>query len=53
MEVKNLSGEESLRPMNRMMYEATGYFYETGLNAIMYDYTILHILRFPDYLRGK
>ena len=32
MEEKNLSGEESLKLIHRMIYEAKGYFYETGLS---------------------
>jgi hypothetical protein len=31
MEEKDLSGEESLQLINRMIYEAKGYFYESGL----------------------
>ena len=41
MEEKNLSGEESLKLIHRMIYEANGYFYETGLSAIIYGFSIL------------
>jgi len=41
MEEKELSNEESLRLINRMIYEAKGYFYESGLSAIIYGFAIL------------
>ncbi len=41
MEDKELSGEESLRLINRMIYEAKGYFSESGLSAIIYGISIL------------
>jgi uncharacterized membrane protein len=39
MEEKELSGEESLKLINRMIYEAKGYFYESGLSAIVYGFS--------------
>lgn len=41
MEDKELSGEESIRLINRMIYEAKGYFSESGLSAIIYGVSIL------------
>jgi len=41
MEEKELTGEESLRLINRMIYEAKGYFYESGLSAIIYGFSVL------------
>jgi hypothetical protein len=40
MEEKELSGEESLRLINRMIYEAKGYFYESGTGALVYGFTV-------------
>ena len=40
MEEKNLSGEESLKLINRMIYEAKGYFHESGLSGIIYGVSI-------------
>jgi hypothetical protein len=41
MEEKDLTGEESLKLINRMIYEAKGYFYESGLSAIIYGFSVL------------
>lgn len=41
MEEKELTGEESLRLINRMIYEARGYFYESGISAIIYGFSVL------------
>jgi hypothetical protein len=41
MDDKELSGEESLKLINRMIYEAKGYFHESGLSAIIYGISIL------------
>lgn len=41
MEEKELSNEESLRLINRMIYEAKGYFYESGIGALVYGFSIL------------
>jgi hypothetical protein len=41
MEEKELSSEESMRLINRMIYQAKGYFYESGLSAIVYGITVL------------
>ena len=41
MEEKDLSNEESLRLINRMIYEAKGYFYESGIGALVYGFSIL------------
>ena len=40
MEDKQLSGEESLKLINRMIYEAKGYFHESGLSGIIYGISI-------------
>lgn len=41
MEEKELSNEESLRLINRMIYQAKGYFYESGISALVYGFSIL------------
>ena len=41
MEEKQLSGEESLKLINRMIYEAKGYFYESGLGGLIYGFSIV------------
>lgn len=41
MEEKQLSGEESLKLINSMIYEAKGYFYESGLGGLIYGFSIL------------
>lgn len=41
MEEKQLSNEESLKLINRMIYEAKGYFYESGASALVYGFSIL------------
>src|ERR1044072_990473 len=41
MEEKELSGEESFKLINRMIYEAKGYFYESGISALVYGFSIL------------
>ena len=38
---KRLTGEESLRLINRMIYEAKGYFYESGIGALVYGFSTL------------
>lgn len=38
---KELTGEESLKLINRMIYEAKGYFAESGLGALVYGSSIL------------
>lgn len=38
---KELTGEESLKLINRMIYEAKGYFAESGLGALVYGFSIL------------
>jgi len=38
---EQLSGEESLNLINRMIQEAKGYSYETGLAAIIYGFTAI------------
>lgn len=40
MEEKELSGEESLRLINRMIYEAKGYFYESGTSGLLYGFSV-------------
>ena len=41
MEEKQLSNEESLQLINRMIYQAKGYFHESGLSALIYGFSIL------------
>lgn len=43
---------ESLRMINRMIYEAKGYFYETGLSALVYGFSIF-ICSMLAYARDK
>lgn len=38
---KELTSEESLKLINRMMYEAKGYFYESGIGALVWGFSIL------------
>jgi hypothetical protein len=40
MKEKQLTGEESFRLINRMILEAKGYFYESGLGGIIYGISI-------------
>jgi hypothetical protein len=41
MEEKDLTGEESLQLINRMIHEAKGYFAESGVSVILYGFSIL------------
>jgi len=50
MEEKELSGEESFKLINRMIYEAKGYFYESGLGPIVYGFSAL-ICSILSYIR--
>ena len=52
MEEKDLSGEESLQLINRMIYEAKGYFYESGAAALIYGFSVL-VCSALTYLREK
>lgn len=38
---KELTSEESLKLINRMIYEAKGYFYESGIGALVWGFSIL------------
>lgn len=38
---KQLSEKESLQLINRMIHEAKGYFYESGMAALVYGFSIL------------
>lgn len=38
---KQLTEEESLKLISRTIYEAKGYFYETGIAAIIYGFSII------------
>src|SRR5438094_4640371 len=40
-EEKQLSERESLQLISRMIHEAKGYFYESGIAALVYGFTIL------------
>jgi hypothetical protein len=41
MEEKQLSGEESLRLITRMISQAKNYYYESGLSALLWGFTNL------------
>ena len=41
MKQEELSTEKSLHLINKMIYEARGYFYESGLSAFLYGLSIL------------
>ncbi len=41
MEEKQLSEKESLQLISRMIYEAKGYFYESGISSLVYGFSIL------------
>jgi hypothetical protein len=51
MKEKELSGEESFKLINRMIYEAKGYFYESGASALIYGFSIL-ICSLLTYMRN-
>lgn len=38
---KELSGEESLKLINEMIYEAKGYYYESGISGLIYGFAVL------------
>ena len=38
---KQLSNQESLQLINRMIHEAKGYFYESGIGALVYGFSII------------
>src|SRR5689334_16704124 len=40
-EEKKLSGEESLQLITRMIYEAKGYYRESGIGGLMYGFSVL------------
>jgi MFS family permease len=41
MKQEELSAEKSLKLINRMIYEAKGYFHESGLSALVYGLSVL------------
>ena len=41
MNQEELSTEKSIKLINRMIYEARGYFYESGLSALVYGLSVL------------
>lgn len=41
MEEKEMTGQESFQLINRMIYEAKGYYYENGLSALVYGFSAL------------
>jgi hypothetical protein len=49
---KQLSGEESLKLIAKTIYEAQGYFYESGTRALVYGFSILACALLT-YLREK
>jgi hypothetical protein len=38
---KQLTEKESLQLINRMIHEAKGYFYESGMATLVYGFSIL------------
>lgn len=52
MEEKQLSNEESLKLISRMIYEAKGYFYESGIGGLVYGFSIT-ICSLLTYFREK
>ena len=52
MQEKQLSNEESLKLINRMIYEAKGYFYESGIGGLVYGFSI-SICSLLTYFRDK
>ncbi|MES1197734.1 MAG: hypothetical protein ABUL41_00465 [Chitinophagaceae bacterium] len=40
MKEKEITEKESLQLINRMIYEAKGYFYENGLSALIYGFSV-------------
>src|SRR5256885_9753000 len=40
MEEKEMTGQESFQLINRMIYEAKGYYYENGIAALVYGFSI-------------
>ena len=52
MEERELSNEESLKLINRMIYEAKGYFYESGIGGLVYGISIA-ICSLLTYFREK
>src|SRR3954447_7415955 len=40
MNQEELTTEKSLKLINRMIYEAKGYFYESGLSALVYGLSV-------------
>jgi hypothetical protein len=40
MEEKQLSEQESLRLIGRMIYQAKGYYYESGLGSLLYGFSV-------------
>jgi len=41
MEEKSITEQESLQLINKMIYEAKGYYYENGLSALIYGFSVL------------
>jgi hypothetical protein len=41
MEEKQLSGEESIQLITRMISQAKNYYYESGLSALLWGFTNL------------
>ena len=41
MKEEQLSAEESLQLINRMIFEARGYFHESGVSALIYGFTVV------------
>ena len=41
MEEKQITERESLQLINKMIYEAKGYYYENGASALVYGFSIL------------
>lgn len=52
MEEKELTGSESVKLINEMIYEAKGYSYETGIPVLVYGFSIL-LCSILSYLRDE
>lgn len=52
MREKELSKEESIKLINRMIHEAKGYFSESGITALIYGFSLI-VCALLAYLRDK
>jgi hypothetical protein len=52
MEEQQLTEQESLKLINRMIYEAKGYYYESGLSGLVYGFSVF-VCSVLSYLRDE